>query len=50
MEFNRAICVGTVAPATETELDEASAWLRANGAPASFPIGRLSRVKTHNGP
>jgi hypothetical protein len=44
VEFNRAICVGTVAPATDTELEEASAWLRANAAPASFPIGRLSRV------
>jgi hypothetical protein len=33
MEFNRAMCLGIVAPATETELGEASAWLRTNAAP-----------------
>ena len=33
MEFNRAMCVGVVVPATETELDEASAWLRTNAGP-----------------
>ena len=32
VEFNRAMCVGIVSPATETELDEASAWLQANAA------------------
>ena len=32
-EFNRAMCLGMVAPATETELDEASAWLKTNAAP-----------------
>jgi len=33
VEFNRAMCVGIVAPATETELDEASSWLQTNAAP-----------------
>jgi hypothetical protein len=33
VEFNRAMCVGIVAAATETELDEASAWLTTNAAP-----------------
>jgi GNAT superfamily N-acetyltransferase len=33
VEFNRAMCVGTVVPATETELDEASAWLQTNATP-----------------
>jgi hypothetical protein len=33
VEFNRAMCVGIVAPATETELDEASAWLTTNAGP-----------------
>ena len=32
VEFNRAMCVGMVVPATETELDEASAWLQTNAA------------------
>ena len=32
VEFNRAMCVGIVSLATETELDEASAWLQANAA------------------
>ena len=33
VEFNRAMCVGMVVPATEMELDEASAWLQAHAAP-----------------
>ena len=33
VEFNRAMCVGTLAPTTETELDAASTWLQANAAP-----------------
>ena len=33
VEFNRAMCVGTVVPATDTELDGASAWLQTNAAP-----------------
>jgi hypothetical protein len=33
VEFNRAMCLGTVAPATERELDDASGWLRTNAAP-----------------
>jgi hypothetical protein len=33
VEFNRAMCVGIVVPATETDLDEASAWLQTNAAP-----------------
>jgi hypothetical protein len=33
VEFNRAMCVGIAAPATETELDAASAWLETNAAP-----------------
>ena len=33
VEFNRAMCVGAVAPTTEAGLDEASAWLETNAAP-----------------
>ena len=33
VEFNRAMCVGIVAPATAMELEEASAWLNTNAAP-----------------
>ena len=33
VEFNRAMCVGTVAPATEPELDDAWAWLSTHAAP-----------------
>ncbi|HEY3038910.1 MAG TPA: hypothetical protein VGJ66_09250 [Pyrinomonadaceae bacterium] len=32
VEFNRAMCVGIVAPATETELEDASSWLTTNAA------------------
>ena len=31
--FNRAMCVGAVAPTAAAELDEASAWLETNAAP-----------------
>ena len=33
VEFNRAMCVGITAPATDAGLDEASAWLQTNAAP-----------------
>jgi hypothetical protein len=33
VEFNRAMCVGIAVPATETELDEVSAWLETNAGP-----------------
>src|SRR4030095_11059332 len=32
VEFSRAMCVGIVAPATETELEDASSWLTTNAA------------------
>jgi hypothetical protein len=32
VEFNRAMCVGIVAPTSKTELDEASSWLKTNAA------------------
>ena len=43
--FNRAMCVGTVAPATETEFDEGLGMAKGRTAPLLFPIGRRSRVQ-----
>ena len=46
VEFNRAMCVGTVAPATETELDEASAWLKTNAAPGwAFQVAPAAHTR-----
>ena len=46
VEFNRAMCVGTVAPATDTELDEASAWLKTNAAPGwAFQVAPAAHTR-----
>jgi hypothetical protein len=45
VEFNRAMCVGTMAPATGADLDEASEWLRTNAAPGwALQVGPVART------
>jgi hypothetical protein len=45
VEFNRAMCIGMVAPATRADLDAASEWLQANAAPGwAMQVGPDART------
>jgi hypothetical protein len=45
VEFNRAMCIGMVAPATNANLDEASEWLQTNAAPGwALQLGPEART------
>jgi hypothetical protein len=45
VEFNRAVCIGMVAPATGADLDEAFEWLQTNAAPGwAMQIGPMGRA------